>query len=66
MVTLERSVYITPDIHVNYYKGLSTDTKPTPETDEVLNGSEFFEMDTEDKYWYDQDGSQWTHKTVTP
>lgn len=39
--------------------GLSTDTKPTGK----LNGSEFLEMDTGDKYYYNEDadaGEEWT------
>lgn len=38
------------------YRGKSTDTKPTTG---VCNGSEFLEMDTGDKYYFDGDASDW-------
>lgn len=42
------------------FVGLSTDDKPTG----VCNGSEFFEMNTEDTYYYDATPSTggWTKK----
>ena len=43
------------------FKGLSTDTKPTGEKDgkTIANGSTFFEMDTQEVYFYDGDSSDW-------
>lgn len=35
--------------------GLSTDTKPTGK----LNGSSFTEIDTGDKYYYDEENGEW-------
>lgn len=37
------------------YRGLSTDTKPTP----AENGAVFIEMDTGIVYFYDNDASDW-------
>ena len=41
--------------------GLSTDTKPTGtyHGDPIVNASTFFEMDTGNLYWYDEDSSSW-------
>lgn len=43
------------------FKGLSTDTKPTVTYDDlkITNGSTFFEMDTQEVYFYDEEGSDW-------
>lgn len=43
------------------FKGLSTDTKPTLEYEglEIKNGSSFFEMDTQDVYFYDGGSNTW-------
>lgn len=38
------------------YSGLSTDSKPS---NNLLNGSVFFEIDTQDVYFYDEENSQW-------
>lgn len=38
------------------YIGLSSDTKPT---ENISNGSSFYEMDTGATYYYDADGEQW-------
>lgn len=43
------------------FKGLSTDTKPTVEYDslKITNGSTFFEMDTQEVFFYDGDTDTW-------
>lgn len=43
------------------FKGASTDTKPTGVCDDmkIANGSTFFEMDTQEVYFYDGDTSDW-------
>lgn len=43
------------------FKGLSTDTKPTENYDSlaITNGSTFFEMDTQEVYFYDGDTDTW-------
>lgn len=43
------------------FKGLSTDTKPTVSYDSltIKNGSTFFEMDTQEVYFYDGDSDTW-------
>lgn len=43
------------------FKGLSTDTKPTIEFNgkAIANGSTFFEMDTQDVYFYDGATNSW-------
>lgn len=43
------------------FKGLSTDTKPTVKYDDlkIINGSTFFEMDTQEVYFYDGDTDDW-------
>lgn len=40
----------------NGYVGLSTDNKPTRS---VNNGSMFYEMDTQKKYMFDEEGQEW-------
>lgn len=43
------------------FKGLSTDTKPTEKYNglAIVNGSTFFEMDTQDVYFYDGGTNSW-------
>lgn len=43
------------------FKGLSTDTKPTQTFNglDIKNGSSFFEMDTQDVYFYDGGTDSW-------
>lgn len=43
------------------FKGLSTDTKPTVKYNDlpILNGSTFFEMDTQSCYFYDGGTDTW-------
>lgn len=43
------------------FYGLSTDTKPTVEFEElsIRNGQLFIEMDTGDGYMYDQENETW-------
>lgn len=43
------------------FKGLSTDTKPTGsfEGKKIANASSFFEMDTQNVYFYDGATSDW-------
>lgn len=43
------------------FKGLSTDTKPTVKYNDlaILNGSTFFEMDTQSIYFYDGSTDTW-------
>ena len=43
------------------FKGLSTDTKPTVSFEgmPIVNGSSFFEMDTQDVYFYDGTSDDW-------
>lgn len=43
------------------FKGLSTDTKPTGAYDgnAIANGSTFFEMDTQEVYFYDGATNSW-------
>ena len=43
------------------FKGLSTDTKPTQTFNglAITNGSSFFEMDTQDVYFYDGAAEKW-------
>lgn len=43
------------------FKGLSTDTKPTVKYDDlkIINGSTFFEMDTQQVYFYDGATDSW-------
>ena len=38
------------------YSGLSTDEKPT---EDLLNGSVFFEIDTQDVYFFDEENEEW-------
>ena len=43
------------------FKGLSTDTKPVNTFNglQITNGSSFFEMDTQDVYFYDGAANEW-------
>jgi hypothetical protein len=43
------------------FMGLSDDTKPTVSFQglEVTNGSTFFEMDTQNVYFYDKESENW-------
>lgn len=43
------------------FKGLSTDTKPTGTFEglKITNGSSFFEMDTQQVFFYDGDSEDW-------
>ncbi len=57
MITLDKSDVNEP----LSFKGLSTDTKPTVKylSIPIPNGSTFFEMDTQDVYFYDGDSDSW-------
>ena len=57
MITLSKSD-VTEELS---FKGLSTDTKPTVKFNDlkVTNGSTFFEMDTQDVYFYDGSSNSW-------
>lgn len=57
MVTLDKSDVNEP----LSFKGLSTDTKPTVKFNSlpIFNGSTFFEMDTQEVYFYDGDTNDW-------
>ena len=43
------------------FKGLSTDTKPTVKYGDlaIINGTTFFEMDTQQVFFYDGDTDDW-------
>ena len=43
------------------FKGKSTDTKPTNNwgSTKIQNGSSFFELDTQEMYFYDGDSDTW-------
>lgn len=43
------------------FKGLSTDSKPTVKYGDIpiTNGSTFFEMDTQEVYFYDGGSDSW-------
>ena len=57
MITLDKSDVNEP----LSFKGLSTDTKPTLKYNglAIVNGSTFFEMDTQDCYFYDGGTNTW-------
>ena len=57
MITLDKTDLSSP----LSFKGLSTDTKPTVmfEDVQITNGSSFFEMDTQDCYFYDGGTDTW-------
>lgn len=46
------------------FKGLQADTKPTGtwEGTIIRNGSSFFEMDTQEVYFYDGDAKTWLNQ----
>jgi hypothetical protein len=52
---------IIPEGRLAKLRGLSTDSKPTT----LVNGSEFFEIDTGATYFYDEDGEQWVNPLET-
>lgn len=57
MITLDKSDVNKP----LSFKGLSTDTKPTVKYNslDIINGSTFFEMDTQECYFYDGGTDAW-------
>lgn len=57
MITLDKSDVNEP----LSFKGLSTDSKPTGTYNglKIVNGSTFFEMDTQDCYFYDGGSNTW-------
>ena len=57
MITLSKND-VTEELS---FKGLSTDTKPTVKFNDlkILTGSTFFEMDTQDVYFYDGGSDSW-------
>lgn len=57
MVTLDKE-HVGKELPL---KGKSTDTKPkvTFEGLKITNGSSFFEMDTQDVYFYDEEIEDW-------
>lgn len=57
MITLSKND-VTEELS---FKGLSTDTKPTAKFNDlkIVNGSTFFEMDTQDVYFYDGGSDSW-------
>ena len=57
MITVDKSDVNQP----LSFKGLSTDTKPTVKHNSlpILNGSTFFEIDTQDVYFYDGGTDTW-------
>lgn len=57
MITLDKSDVNEP----LSFKGLSTDAKPTVnyQSLEIKNGSTFFEMDTQECYFYDGGTDTW-------
>ena len=60
MVT-EKEFKVTPEGSLSKLIGLSTDTKPTTN---IVNGSEFFEMDTGKTYFFNADasaGEEWVN-----
>lgn len=57
MITLDKSDVNEP----LSFKGLSTDSKPTVKYNSlpIKNGSSFFEMDTQEVYFYDGGTDSW-------
>ena len=51
---------ISVNLAFDGYVGLSTDTKPT---EDVNNGSRFYEMDTGASFMYDEEGQQWLEQS---
>lgn len=65
MVRVINEEYYGDGLRYKQIVGLSTDTKPTGG---ILTGSEFFEIDTGDRYYYDEDGdagSEWVKPGAT-
>lgn len=60
MISYDVKKYETGDALYSF-KGLSTDTKPTGSYNNfnIANGSTFFEMDTQEVYFYDGDTDSW-------
>ena len=56
MVTITSAGIVKEGRQLLELTGLSTDGKPT---ESVLNGSTFFEMDTQDVYFFDQENNTW-------
>lgn len=52
-------ITMIPGGRINVYFGLSTDTKPDTH---VPNGSVYYEMDSGNVFFYDQDNAQWRQK----
>ena len=50
-------ISVTGGAWVREYTGLSTDTKPT---ENVPNGSSFYEIDTKSMFLFDAENSTWT------
>lgn len=47
------------------FRGLSTDNKPSSiNNGDILNGSTFIEMDTQEIYFYDEENSEWVNPNV--
>lgn len=61
MVTVFRTQQYNNEADNIEFYGLSTDTKPTGKYGSrvIGNGSSFFEMDTQDVYFYDEDSETW-------
>lgn len=49
-------ITVNNDGKINFYEGLSTDTKPAGKG---INGSIFYEMDTGKVYMYDETNNMW-------
>lgn len=60
MISYDVKKYEAGDSLFNF-KGLSTDTKPTKSyaNMDIANGSTFFEMDTQEVYFYDGGTDSW-------
>lgn len=56
MITEIKHTRMPDKTRLSEFRGLSTDTKPT---ENVCNGSTFYEMDSKDTYYYDGDGKTW-------
>lgn len=59
MITITKRCYTA--VGPTEYTGLSTDEKPLNGGGgyPVINGSSFFEMDTGELYWFDEDSGTW-------
>lgn len=60
MITYDVNKQIGNEAELSF-KGLSTDTKPINTHDgyDLMNGSSFFEMDTQDVYFYNGTTDTW-------